>query len=266
MIKVIIVGAGGRMGKEVSDLISRQSDMEVVGGVEVKGHPEIGKPLGKGNIVGDLKEIAEKADVVVEFALAGGTLKNLEIAAKFKKPYIIGTTGFSEREMAAIETASKKIPVVFSPNFSIGVNLLFKLTEEAAKILGDSFDAEIVEVHHNKKKDAPSGTAKKLAEILKNSKKSKKIVYGREGIVGERSKDEIGVLSVRAGDVVGEHTVIFAQEGERVELVHRATSRLAFAQGVIKAIRFIIGKPAGFFGMKDVVGTVGAGLKPAPTE
>lgn len=253
MIKVIVVGASGRMGKEVANLILRQSDLELVGGVEVKGNPEIGKTLGKGKLVDDLGEIIEKSDMVVEFALPEATLKNLEIAAKFKKPYIIGTTGFSENQMAEIKKLSRKVPVVFSPNFSIGVNLLFTLTGEAAKILGGNFDAEIIEIHHNKKKDAPSGTAKKLAEILKDAKKAKKIVYGRQGITGERPKDEIGVVSVRAGDVVGEHTVIFAQEGERLELVHRATSRLAFAQGVIKAIRFVVGKPPGLYGMEEVV-------------
>lgn len=241
------------MGKTVAELISRQPDMELMGGVEVKGHPDVGKPLGKGKIVDDLWEIIENGDAVVEFAFPAATLKNLEVATQFNKPYIIGTTGFSEGELAGIKTISQKIPVISSPNFSIGVNLLFKLTEEAAKILGESFDVEIIEVHHNQKKDAPSGTAKKLAEILQKTKNIKKIVFGREGITGERSKDEIGVLSVRAGDVVGEHTVIFAQEGERLELVHRATSRLAFAQGVIKAVRFIIGKPPGLYGMDAII-------------
>jgi len=253
MIKVILIGAGGRMGKEVANFISRQSDMALIGGVEVKGHPEIGKPLGKGKVVVDLGEIIQNGDIVVEFALPAGTVQNIEIAARFKKPYILGTTGFSDGQMAEIKKLSSTVPVVFAPNFSIGVNLLCKLTEVAATMLGPEFDAEVIEIHHNKKKDAPSGTAKKLAEILKSAKNAKKVVYGREGQVGERAKDEIGVLSVRAGDVVGEHTVIFAQEGERVELIHRATSRLAFAQGVIKAIRFVVGKPAKLYGMEDVV-------------
>lgn len=253
LIKTIVVGAGGRMGKVVSDLVSRQVDMAIAGGVEVKSHPEIGRSWGCGTIVSDLQEIIETADTVVEFAQPAATVKNLETAARFGKPYIIGTTGFSDQQRAEIRKLSSRVPVVSSPNFSIGVNLLFRLAGDAAMRLGPEFDAEVVEIHHNKKKDAPSGTAMKLAEILKSIKNAQRIVHGRKGRPGERSKDEIGVLSVRAGDVVGEHTVIFAQEGERVELVHRATSRFAFAQGVIRAIRFVVGKPARLYGIEDVL-------------
>jgi 4-hydroxy-tetrahydrodipicolinate reductase len=253
MIEVVIIGVCGKMGSALVPLILEQADMELVGGVESFGHPQIDAPLGTGKIFADLESVAEYCDVGVEFTTPDASLRHAKIIADLGKSYILGTTGFSTNQMDELKKLSRKIPIVYSPNFSIGVNVLFNLTESAAKLLGDNFDVEIVEVHHTQKKDAPSGTAKKLIESIEKVKGKKKIVFGREGIVQAKTKNEIGVASIRSGDVVGEHYVIFGQTGERLELVHKASSRLAFAQGVIKAIRFAQNKPAGFYGMEPIL-------------
>lgn len=252
-IKLIVIGVGGKMGSALVPLILEQPDMELVGGVETVGHPLIDTPIGKGKIVADLKSVMNDCDICVEFTNPTASLAHLAIIAQAKKRYILGTTGFSSEQMARIEQRSKEIPIVYSPNFSIGVNVLFQLTEQTARLLGDDFGIEILEIHHSQKRDAPSGTAKKLFNIIEKVLGKKRIVYSREGRTEPKVKDEIGVSSIRIGDVVGEHYVIFGQIGERIELVHKATSRLAFAQGVLKAIRFIKDKPAGFYGMEQVL-------------
>src|SRR5438067_6092177 len=185
---------------------------------------------------------------------AAGAEAICDAAMKSSIALVIGTTGHSAKEKQAIETAARKIPVVFASKFSVGVNALFAMTERAAKVLGDDFDLEIVETHHRMKKDAPSGTAKTLAEILQRARNAKKLRHGREGMIGERERSEIGIHSVRGGDVVGDHTVIFAGQGERVELTHRASSRETFARGALRAARWVIGKPAGLYDMRDVLG------------
>lgn len=253
MIKVIIVGVCGKMGSALVPLILEQNDMDLIGGVESCGHPQVDTPLGKGKIFGDLESIINQGDVCVEFTTPDASLIHADIIAKAGKKYILGTTGFSSNQINVMKRMGEMIPIVYSPNFSIGINALFKLTESTAKLLGDNFGVEILEIHHTQKKDAPSGTAKRLVEVIEKGTGKKQIIHGREGFSKGMSKDEIGVFSMRTSDVVGEHYVIFGQPGERLELVHKASSRLAFAQGVIKAIRFIMDKPPGFYGMEQVL-------------
>jgi 4-hydroxy-tetrahydrodipicolinate reductase len=253
MIKVVIIGVCGKMGSALVSLISEQSDLELVGGVESFGHPQVDAPLGTGKIFADLESVVEYCDVGVEFTTPDASVRHAEIIANFGKCYILGTTGFSTNQMDELKKLSQKIPIFYSPNFSIGVNVLFNLTESAAKLLGDNFDVEILEIHHTQKRDAPSGTAKKLVEMIEKVSGKKKVITERTGTGKEKNKDEIGVFSIRSGDTVGEHYVIFGQKGERIELVHKASNRLAFAQGVIRAIRFIRDKSRGFYGMEQIL-------------
>jgi len=259
MIKVIVSGAMGRMGKMIGGLVQAAEDMEMVAGLERK---EIVEKIGTWNntdipLVSNLEEVIEEGDVIVEFTNPQTTVEHALIAGKHKKSMVIGTTGLSDNDKKIIEEASKNAPIVLSPNMSQGVNLLFKLVEEVAKVLGEDYDTEIVEMHHHHKKDAPSGTAKKLGEIIAKAwgKDLQDIgVYGRSGFVGERKRGEIGIMALRGGDVVGDHTVIFAGPGERIELTHRAHSREAFAQGAVKAIRFVISQSPGLYSTKEVLG------------
>lgn len=259
MIKVIVSGAMGRMGKMIGGLVQAAEDMEMVAGLERK---EVVEKIGTWNntdipLVSNLEEVIEEGDVIVEFTNPQTTVEHALIAGKHKKSMVIGTTGLSDNDKKIIEEASKNAPIVLSPNMSQGVNLLFKLVEEVAKVLGEDYDTEIVEMHHHHKKDAPSGTAKKLGEIIAKAwgKDLQDIgVYGRSGFVGERKRGEIGIMALRGGDVVGDHTVIFAGPGERIELTHRAHSREAFAQGAVKAIRFVISQSPGLYSTKEVLG------------
>ena len=239
-VPVAISGCGGRMGNRIAALSFGDSELKVAGAFESNGHPWLGKDLGeqlglgsKGvKITSDIKNGLSPAKVLIEFTTPQATIIHLKIACELKVGMVIGTTGLSPAEISQVKEASKSIPVVMAPNMSIGVNLLFGLVGEVAKKLGPGYDVEIVEVHHRFKKDAPSGTAKRLAEIIAEAK-SKDLdrvgVYGRKGIPGERTPDEIGIHAVRAGDVVGDHTVIFSSLGERIELTHRAHSRDTFA-------------------------------------
>ena len=204
------------------------------------------------------KEIAG-CDVVVDFSHSSATNAICEACLGAGKPLVSGTTGHSKEERAFLETAAKSLPIVLAPNFSVGVNTLFWLTRKAAELLGKDFDLEIVETHHRLKKDAPSGTARRLAEILCQVRKldyAKNVAHGREGMTGERSAGEIGLHSIRGGDVVGDHTVAFAGPGERLELAHKASSRETFAVGALRAARWIIGRPSGLYSMEDVLGLV----------
>ena len=203
-----------------------------------------------------MEEIIQNADQIIEFTNPQVSLEHLEIAAKYKKAMIIGSTGFSGEEITKMKNLSRNIPFLFSPNMSLGVNLLFKLAAETAAALGDDYDIEIVEAHHRFKKDAPSGTAKKLAQEIAQAKGinlNEVAIYGREGIIGERKKGEIGIHSIRGGDIAGEHTVMFTALGERLQLSHKAHSRDTFAHGSIQAIKFMEGKSPGFYEMKDVL-------------
>lgn len=265
IIKVTVTGACGRMSSSLLRNLISQEDMRVVGAIEVPDHPGIGKDVGEligAGSVGvrlsaDLKKVIGDTDVVVQFTNPKATIEHSRICASSGKATVVGTTGFSEEERVELRGILSNIPAVWSPNMSIGMNLLFRLVKEAASILGMDYDVEVVEIHHRFKKDAPSGSAIRLLEEAASGlgiDPSSSVVHGRSGIVGERPKGQLGVHAVRGGDVVGDHCVIFAGIGERIELVHRAGSRDAFARGAIRAIRFVASAPPGIYGMKDVLG------------
>ncbi|BAT71859.1 dihydrodipicolinate reductase [Thermosulfidibacter takaii ABI70S6] len=257
MIKVVVTGAAGRMGRTILSVCFQDKEVEVVGALEAPGHQAVGTLVEGVQVTDNVQEALEGADVVIDFTVPQATLKLLDVCEEHKVAMVVGTTGFTREQEQRLKEASSIIPIVFSPNMSVGVNLLFKLVYEVAKILGEDFDVEIVEVHHRFKKDAPSGTALKLAEMAAKAlgrDLEQDMVAGRRGIVGERKDNEIGVFAVRAGDVVGEHTVIFGGLGERIELVHKAHSRETFARGAVRAAKWVKDKPAGLYSMWDVLG------------
>ena len=279
MIKVVISGAGGRMGKLLLRAVTEEEGMELAGAVEGESHPLIGKDAGNAagiekcgvEICSNLEKIHDEWDVLVEFSIPEAVLQHLSAAAGKSKCVVIGTTGFTREQKDTIKDFGSKIPVLLSPNMSIGVNLLFKIAGETAKVLGPEYDVEIVETHHRLKKDAPSGTALKLAESIADSRgqdissasppsrgriKEGGFIYGRHGTAGERTIGEIGIHAVRGGTVAGEHTAIFAGQSERIELTHRAESRDVFVRGTIAAVKFIAGAKPGFYDMQDVLGKV----------
>ncbi len=242
MTRVIINGSRGRMGTALLACIPRHPDLQLAG------------EMSRG---GNLETVIGKSDVVIDFSSHDATVGIATLCAQHGKALIIGTTGHSPAEKSEIGNRKSQIPIVMASNFSTGVNTLFWLTRKAAEILGPDFDLEIVEMHHRLKRDAPSGTAASLAGILANvrgEQLAKVARHGREGIVGERTKTEIGVHSVRGGDVVGDHTVIFATPGERVELTHKASNRETFANGALRAAAWVTGKPPGLYDMQDVLG------------
>ena len=240
--KVIIIGPNGRMGKALVSCAKNFSDLEVVATVGSKQ---------------DLNAVISQADVVIDFSTHSATAGLVDICVKHGKAIVIGTTGFSAEEKQRITSQAAKIPMVLATNFSTGVNTLFWLTRKAAEILGPDFDLEVVEMHHRLKKDAPSGTATTLLEILGDVRKvqlEEALRHGRKGIVGERSRSEIGIHAVRGGDVVGDHTVIYANVGERVELTHKASSRDTFANGALRAAGWLVQQKPGLYDMQDVLG------------
>jgi 4-hydroxy-tetrahydrodipicolinate reductase len=263
-IKIAIAGVCGRMGRRLSALVVEAPDLELVSVFEKKGFKDLEKtvasflPQQKALLITDDAEAAIKAcDVLIDFTFPQVTLENLGYVKKHEKKIVIGTTGLSVKDKQAIEGAATQTAVVCAPNMSVGVNLLFKLSSMVASILHDDYDVEIVEAHHKHKKDAPSGTAARLAELVAEARKvslAEQGVYGRKGLSGERERGTIGIHAVRGGDVVGEHTVSFLTDGERVELVHKASSRDAFAKGALVAARFLIHKPRGIYSMQDVLG------------
>jgi len=265
MIKLTVCGAAGRMGSRIIALSKDYPEIHLVGAIESKNHPKLefdaGVVAGIGEvgvkIVDDIEKVIDNTDIAVNFTNPEATIEHLNIVKKYKKSIVIGTTGFNNEQISIIQEASKEIPIVLSPNMSIGVNLLFKILKDVAKILGDDYDVEIIEAHHRMKKDAPSGTAIKMAKVIAealNRNFNEVAVYARKGIIGERTKKEIGIQTVRAGDIVGEHTVIFGGLGERIEIVHKASSRDTFAMGALKAVLWLYGKPAGLYDMGDVLG------------
>jgi len=263
VIKVIVLGAAGRMGSTILKLVKEDPELKLIGAVERTDSPYIGEDTSKfgGNqgikIVSSLKDVATKDAVVVDFTHIYSTLDNVKLAKDIGFPMVIGTTGFDPDQLEYIRECAENFPCVISPNMSLGVNLLFKLVYEAAKILGDDYDVEILEIHHRMKKDAPSGTAIKLGQIVAEALERdyhKSAVFERKGMIGERKKEEIGMQTLRAGDVVGEHTVIFGGMGERLELIHRAHSRENFARGAIRAVKWVYDKKPGIYGMKEVLG------------
>jgi len=263
-MKVVMYGALGRMGRRIITLASPDTDIEITGAVDtdpsMKG-VDIGDVIGIGKlgvaISNDLETEIKNADVVIDFSLPHATLVSSEICEKHGIALVVGTTGFSDIEKEQFLANVKNVPCVFAPNMSVGVNLLFKLVRETAAIIGEDYDVEITEIHHKFKKDAPSGTAKHIAEIIAdtvNTPLEEYGVYGRQGITGERTQKEIGIHAIRAGDVVGEHTVTFGTMGERFELVHKLHSRDALASGAIRAAKFAATAQAGLYDMQDVLG------------
>lgn len=253
MIKVIVCGALGRMGGAVVGEIALEDGLELAGAVEAPGHAGLGTVASGVTVTGSLETVAGAGDVVVDFTSPTAALEAMECSAAAGKPFITGTTGLTPGQIEKAKAFASSIPLLISPNMSLGVNLIFKLVRDAAAALPD-FDAEVVEIHHNRKKDSPSGTAARIADVLKSVRPGSAVVHGREGMAGPRAPAEIGMHSLRGGDVVGEHTVVFAGEGERLELTHRAHSRRTFARGAIRAIRFIHGKAPGLYSMDDVLG------------
>ena len=242
MTKVIITGSKGRMGKALVACASQHREIEVVGQVD------------QGD---DLRGLIGRSDAVIDFSSHTATPGIVALCAEHRKAAVIGTTGHSNEDRSQITRFSRDIPMVMASNFSTGVNTLFWLTRKAAEILGPAYDLEIVEMHHRLKKDAPSGTAKSLAEILaevRQQQLAKVARHGRQGIVGERTAEEIGIHSVRGGDVVGDHTVIFSTLGERVELSHKASSRETFAHGALRAALWVVSQKPGLYDMQDVLG------------
>ncbi len=265
MIRVGVAGVAGRMGGRIAQLVCEDDGMELTAGWEHPQHGAVGQPLQRYvsgarselNVLKDIKEAINDIDVVIDFTHPEASLYHVEVCAAEGKPIVIGTTGFSSNQLEEIKKFSLSLPIVQAPNMSIGVNILFKLVEYAAKLLGDEFDVEIIEAHHRFKKDAPSGTALKIGQIIAEAMDrnfSEVAVYERKGFIGERSTSEIGMQTIRAGDIVGEHTVMFASLGERIEITHRAHNRDNFARGAIRAARWIFGKDAGLYDMQDVLG------------
>ncbi len=262
--RVGLLGAAGKMGREITRQISNREDCEVGVAIEKKGSPFLGLDLGdlagvdpSGCCLTDsLGAFLGKVDVLIDFSIPESTLNTVKFCCDNKLPIVIGTTGFGDK-LSAVTNSASLIPMVLAPNMSIGVNLSFKVVELAAEILADQFDVEIIEAHHRDKIDAPSGTALRLGEIVAKKKGAdlKSIaVFGREGRTGPRKKETIGFETVRAGDIVGDHTVLFAGKGERIEITHRASDRSAFAAGAIVAARWLDGKEPGLFDMQDVLG------------
>ncbi len=263
-MKVAIVGAAGRMGGRLIHAVLEADGLELTGAVERPGHPQLGKDAGLVAGAGelgvaisdDLAATMQKADVLIDFTFPDVTLQNLKICAELGKMVVSGSTGFTPEQRTEAEKFAEQIPVVLAPNMSVGVNACFKLLKEAAKILGDGFDVEIVELHHNKKKDSPSGTAVRMGEVVAETlgrDYNKVANYHREGMCGERTHEEIGMQTVRGGDIVGEHTIYFIGMGERIEISHRAMSRDMFARGAARACQWIAGKAPGIYDMQDVL-------------
>ncbi|MCQ2914660.1 MAG: 4-hydroxy-tetrahydrodipicolinate reductase [Alphaproteobacteria bacterium] len=254
-MKVGVVGCGGRMGQLLCAQI-KKAEEELVGGTEIEGSPLIGTRLGDGIVYDHIRDLYLKADVVVDFSVPQVSVDNAKVAAELGKALVIGTTGLSAEQQQVIQECSQKAPIVFAPNMSLGVSLLMNLVQKAAEILDEDYDIEIVEMHHRYKKDAPSGTALAFGKAAAAGRKvslEKAAKLGRMGTNNPRQTGEIGFASLRGGDVAGDHTIVFAGEGERVELTHKASSRLVFAKGAVRAIKWIYGKPAGLYSMQDVL-------------
>jgi 4-hydroxy-tetrahydrodipicolinate reductase len=255
-MKIKICGISGRMGQAILAVAKMDKGVEIVGALECsKSIATCGDNSTKTPCSNGFDKFLPEIDVLIDFTNPSSTLKNLEYAKKHKIPVVIGTTGFSDEQKMSILETSKSVPIVFSPNMSIGVNILFKIVEDVVKKIPD-YDIEIIELHHNKKKDSPSGTAIELMKIATASvekKVSKVAVYGRHSADLLRKKNEIGIFSIRGGDIVGEHTVYFAGIGERLELTHKAHSRNTFAVGAIKAAKWVVGKKHGLYNMADVL-------------
>ncbi len=265
MTKVIIAGAAGRMGRRIGYMVNEHPGLEIAAGFERAESPDLGKDIGElggyGTIgiqvAGGLDEVIDLGDVIIDFTFHEATMKIARKAAAKNRAMVIGTTGLSPENLRELAELAGNFPCVQAPNMAVGVNVLFKLAAKVASILGNDYDMEIVEAHHRMKKDAPSGTAMKLGELMAQAvgrDLNKVGVFARHGIIGERSDTEIGLQTIRAGDIVGEHTVYFAGAGERLELTHRAHSRDNFARGAALAAAWVVKQPNGLYTMFDVLG------------
>jgi 4-hydroxy-tetrahydrodipicolinate reductase len=263
-IRFAIAGASGRMGRTLIEAILAAPDAKLAGALDISGSAFLGRDAGE--LVGtpcgvaisdDIDATLSKVDCLIDFTRPEGTMKHLEVCRKRGVHMVIGTTGMNTEQKLTIQDASRDIPIVFAPNMAVGVNVVFKLLDTAARILNEGYDVEIVEAHHRHKVDAPSGTALRMGEVVAAAlgrDLAECAVYGREGITGERPAPQIGFATVRGGDIVGDHTVLFAGVGERIEITHKASSRMHFAQGALRAARFLKGKARGLFDMQDVLG------------
>ncbi|MBW1977561.1 MAG: 4-hydroxy-tetrahydrodipicolinate reductase [Deltaproteobacteria bacterium] len=265
MTKVIVAGAAGRMGGRIINAIIRSRDFELTGAFERPDHQSVGQDAGEVagsgrlgmKISGSVRDVIDSGEVLIDFTTPEATLQNMKEAASHGLAMVIGTTGISADLLREVQDIAKTIRCVMSPNMSVGVNVMFKIAGDMAKLLGNDYDMEILEVHHRLKKDAPSGTAMRLAQILASSTNrnlEEVAVYQRKGIIGERTDKEIGIQTWRAGDITGEHTIMFGGIGERLELIHRAHNRDNFARGALKAAAWIIDQPPGLYDMQDVLG------------
>jgi 4-hydroxy-tetrahydrodipicolinate reductase len=265
MVKAIVIGVAGRMGGRIVHMMDAAEGIELVGAVESPGHAAVGQDVGQvvglpatGITVADsLAQVLDKAQVVIEFTHPEPSLTHLREIADAGKAMVLGTTGFSPPQLAEIQALASRVHLVFAPNMSVGVNLMFKVVADIARVLGEGYDVEIVEAHHRLKKDAPSGTAIKLGQVIAHAldrELDQVGVYSRHGIIGQRTDAEIGIQTVRAGDIVGEHTVLFGGMGERLEIIHRAHSRDNFARGAVRAAQWIVSQPPGLYDMQDVLG------------
>ncbi len=266
VVKIIVCGAGGRMGSRIMELAAQDSHFDVIGAIESKNHPMFGREVTLGSAPGrqqkvsisnNLSDKIPQTHVLIDFTHPDVTCEHVKEAVKAKKAMVIGTTGLSKVQMEELKEASHKIPIVQAPNMSIGMNVMFKLSEMLGSQLNEEYDIEIVEAHHRFKNDAPSGSA---LEIARQAAKGRKVnlddvaVYGRKGFTGERKSGTIGIHALRGGDVVGEHTIKFLAQGEMLEISHRASSRDAFAQGALRAAKFVHDKKSGLYNMQDVLG------------
>jgi 4-hydroxy-tetrahydrodipicolinate reductase len=263
-MKIAIAGASGRMGRMLIETVLNDADARLAGALDRPGAPQLGQDAGAflGKTTGvvltdDIERVFADADFLIDFTRPEGTMPHLEAALRHNVKMIVGTTGFDDAQKAQLRAAGEEIGIVFAPNMSVGVNVTMKLLEFAAKQFAEGYDIEIIEAHHRHKVDAPSGTALAMGEVVaKALGRDLKdcAVYGREGVTGERDPSTIGFAAIRGGDIVGDHTVLFAGIGERIEITHKSASRLSYAQGALRAARFLAGRDAGFFDMQDVLG------------
>ncbi|MEA1934642.1 MAG: 4-hydroxy-tetrahydrodipicolinate reductase [Thermodesulfobacteriota bacterium] len=264
MTKVIVAGAAGRMGKRIGCMVTQHQDLELAAGFETAENPAVGGDIGEVggygaqgvSIAASLESVIDQGDVIIDFTFHKATMEFARTAARHNKAMVIGTTGLTQDNLTELKELSADFPVVQAPNMAVGVNVLFKVAAKVASILGNDYDIEIVEAHHRMKKDAPSGTALKLGELMAEAvgRDLEKVgVFERHGMIGERTDQEIGIQTIRAGDIVGEHTVYFAGGGERLEITHRAHSRDNFARGAARAAAWVAGQPNGLYTMFDVL-------------
>jgi 4-hydroxy-tetrahydrodipicolinate reductase len=264
MHRVAVAGASGRMGHMLIEAIRASGDCQLSGAADQPSSPAIGNDaaafLGLASgvpVTADVRAALANTDVLIDFTRPEGTMEHVRACREMKVNLVIGTTGFSEGQKAQIQDAARDIAIMMAPNMSVGVNVTLKLLELAAKSLGDGYDIEVIEAHHRHKVDAPSGTALKMGEVIAKAQ-GKQLkdcaVYAREGVTGERKAGTIGFSAIRGGDIVGDHTVLFAGTGERIEIVHRSASRQTYAEGSLRAVRFLEGKKSGLFDMFDVLG------------